>query len=109
LSFFLQADTKPAEDLRTLRHLSVVDLDFTTSPFYTDAGTAQSELYKAQAKTDLITWKAYLIEVLKDSPSKERKFLRWKVYEDQRRRGIPRGGHVVVEEGELEVFPETSL
>lgn len=107
---FTQADTKPLEHLRALRHLAVVDLDFITSPFYPDeTGTAKSELYRVRAETDLGVWKAYLIEVLKDSPSNERKFLRWKVYKSLRHHGIPRGIQVVVEEGGLEVFPETSL
>ena len=56
---------------------------------------------------DLETWKRHLIEVLKDSPSKERKFLRWKVTE------VPNFTYphhdVVVEVGELEVLPETFL
>ena len=53
----------------------------------------------------LVVWKTHLIQVLKDSPSEERKFLRWNligslwfVAQD-----------VVLEAGELEVLPETSL
>jgi len=107
---FTQADTKPVERLRALRHLAVVELDFITSPFHPDeTGTAKSDLYRTQVEMDLKAWKACVVEILKDSPSKERKFLRWKVYKSQRPHGIPRGIHVVVEEGELEVFPETSL
>jgi len=91
-----------------LRRLAVVDLDFLTSPFYPgETGTPASELYGTQVKVDLNTWKAYLIEVLKNSPSKERKFLRWKV--GQNIHAVHRGYHVVLEEGELEVFSETSL
>ena len=87
----------------------MVDLNFTTSPFYglEEAGTPKGELYRTQAKADLTVWKRHLIEVLKDSPSKERKFLRWKVCGSQR--GISRSVQVVIEEGELEVLPETSL
>ena len=101
-----QADPKPVEHLRALNHLAVVGLDFTIHP--DEAGTARSEFYKARAKKDLEVWKTYLVEVLKNSPSKERKFLRWRVYKGHRRRGTPREVQVVVE-GELEVFPETSM
>jgi len=93
-----------------LKHLAVAELDFTTSPFHAvGPDTAKSDHYKAQVEMDLKAWKACLVEILKDSPSKERKFLRWKVYKSQRHHGISRGAQVVVEEGELEVFPETSL
>jgi len=105
-----QADIKPVEHLRALKRLAVVDLDFVTSPFYLDEFDAGlSELYGALAVKDLGRWKAFLVEVLKDSPSKERKFLRWKVYKGKRHRGFPREVQMVVDEGELEVFPETSL
>lgn len=50
-------------------------------------------------------WKRGLIDVLKDSPSKNRKFLRWSVA--SRRDYLMR--IAVLENGELEVFPETSL
>ena len=54
------------------------------------------------------TWKAGLIDVLKNSPSKDRKFLRWnliQVYKDP-----INDCHVseVAESGELEVLPESS-
>lgn len=107
---FAQVDTKPVESLRSLKHLAVVDLDFTTSPFYPDEnGTPKNELYRTQAETDLKVWKGYLIEVLKDSPSEERKFLRWKVCKTLRQLYTSGGAHVVLEEGELEVFPETII
>ena len=87
-----------------------MDLEFTTSPLYPDAaGTVRSELYKLQAEKDVEVWKTNLVQVLKDSPSKERKFLSWRIYKGQRRHDIPRAAQVVVGEGKLEVLPETSL
>ena len=107
---FGQADTKSVEHLRVLKQLAVVDLEFTTSPFYLDEATmANRELYKARAEVELNAWKACPIEILKDSPSRERKFFRWKVYKGRRHHGFDNGVQVVNEEGELEVFPETSL
>lgn len=107
---FAQVDTKSAEHLRALKYLAVVDLEFTTSPFYLDeATTAERERHRARAEVDLIAWKACLIEVLQNSPSKERKFFRWKVYKGRRHHGFISGVQVVSQEGELEVFPETSL
>ena len=64
---------------------------------------------RAQIKSDLNAWKAHLTLVLKDSPSGERKFVRWKVSE---RSTIPtRAGRnlAVMERGELEVLPERPL
>ena len=66
----------------------------------------EHELHRAQMKADLEVLKAHLIQVLKESPSNERKFLRWKVAEHQYYRGATRN-IVVVENGELEVLPET--
>jgi hypothetical protein len=71
-------------------------------------GPAKRELRRAQMETDLEEWKVHLIQVLKDSPSKERKFLRWKVSESQLYRDVSEDIVVVVEDGELEVIPETS-
>ena len=52
-------------------------------------------------------WKAGLIDVLKNSPSKDRKFLRWNLIEVQ-----PLGDYdifeVLAESEELEVLPEPS-
>ena len=55
------------------------------------------------------SWKRELISLLKDSPSTERKFLRWKIaksYPHTSARG--RAYTIVVKEG-LEVLPETPL
>ena len=94
-----------------MKRLAIAGLEFTATPFYPDEmDTAECERFRAQAETDLKAWKRHVIEVLNDSPSKERKFLRWKVYENRR---LPystsRGTQVVVEEGELEVLPGASL
>ena len=76
-----------------------MDLDFIISPFLGGSGKSESAMYRYREETEMKAWKKHLIEVLEDSPSKERKFLRWRVYETQE----------VVEEGELEVLPGTSL
>ena len=106
---FAQTDTQVAEHLRSLERLAIVGLDFFASPFRADeVGKANDELYAARIETDLKAWKERLIEVLKDSPSKERKLLRWEVCEKRRSYSF---GYldVVLEEGELEVLPETFL
>jgi len=84
-----------------------VELDF-IHPFRLDeVGTTRGKLYRAETKRELKAWKRRVIEVLKNSPSKKRKFLRWKIYEGQRCDSV--SGSVLVEEGEFEVLPETSL
>ena len=56
------------------------------------------------------TWKSDFIEILRNSPSESRKFLRWKkVVFNQGIRRRYRYDYQVVERGELEVLPETSL
>jgi len=87
-----------------------VDLEFNTSPFYLDEATIEErELHRARAEVDLNAWKACLIEILKNSPSKERKLFRWRTYTGRRHQGFGAGLQVISEEGELEVFPETSM
>ena len=92
-----------------MKYLAVVEFDFLTLLFPDETGTAKGELRRAQTETSLKLWKAHLIQVLKDSPSKERKFLRWKISESQMPYGVSECTVVVVENGELEVLPETSL
>lgn len=90
-----------------MKRLAVVEVCLFTRWFLREeAGTVEHELRRAQMAADLEVWKIHLIQVLKDSPSKERKFLRWKTYEGLRRG--TRNAHVAVENGELEVLPETS-
>ena len=104
---FAQADTKAAKYLRSLKRLAVVDLDFITLFRSDEMGTTGGGIYRAQTEMDLKAWKSCAIEILKNSRSKKRKLLRWKVYEGQRCGGIP--GGILLEEGELEVLPEMSL
>ena len=58
---------------------------------------------------DLKVWKVHLVQVLKESPSKERKFLRWKVSGSRLCRSLPGDAIAAVGNGELEVLPGTSL
>ena len=84
-----------------------MDLDFLVSPSSRDE-TSETKRRRLRAKTkvDLKAWKRDVIEVLKGSPSKDRKFLRWKVYKGERRYRNSTG--FLVEEGELEVLPGVS-
>jgi len=94
--------------LRSLKRLAVVELDFPELLVFVDiVNEAKVELCRTEAKPELRVWKRYLIQVLKDSPSRERKFLRWKATEYQIRRGVTGQDVVVREIGELEIPPET--
>ena len=53
--------------------------------------------------------KAGFVDVLKNSPSKDRKFLRWKLTQFYKRPVDDRYIHEVIEVEELEVLPESSL
>ena len=53
----------------------------------------------------LETWKSRLVDVLKDSPSKDRKFLRWNT--PQVDYDVSYAGEIALA-GELEVLPESS-
>ena len=101
---------RDAEHLQSLKRLNIVEIDLIAYPPSPDVvGPFERGRRRAQIKTDLNTWKALLIRALKDSPSKERKLVRWKVSER----------NVVVfpfeyyfedlESGELEVLPERAL
>ena len=82
-----------------------MEVDFATHLSRPDGiDTAKRELCRAQVEADLKLWKIHMIQVLKESASKERKFLRWKVTGDRGRDVAP----YIVEDGELEVLPETS-
>ena len=48
-------------------------------------------------------WKRGLTEVLRDSPSKDRKFLRWRII--YRQTLVVPPGFDIVKNGEMEVFP----
>jgi len=73
-------------------------------------GTA-AEYHRAQTEKNLELWKNRLIGILRDSPSTERKFLGWKVHTYQRRVSPGRSyiARALVQEGKLEVLPETPL
>jgi len=92
--------------LRQAKHLAVVEVDLIEDhcgPFK-DPPDVLEEKRNA--------WKRGFIDVLKDSPSKDRKFFRWWIAHT---RWIPRpnlppsSSYDVVEKGELEVSPDTSL
>lgn len=95
-----------------MKRLTAVELDilaFSISPH--ELETTKHELLKAKIKADLEVWKVHLIQALNDSPSKERKSLRWKVSENRPlcANGIVRSNFVPVGDGELEVLSEISL
>ena len=87
-----------------------MEIDLTAYLFTPDEPwMAEHRRRKAQIETDLNAWKVHLVQVLQDSPSKERKFVRWKVSERYTPYDVSECNLVVVESGELEVLPETSL
>ena len=63
--------------------------------------------YLAGAARDLEAWKEHLIQVLEDSGSEERKFLRWKVYIPDDHGTWVKVEEKGLEEGELEVGLDT--
>ena len=95
-----QTDSKAIKALRRLEHLAVVDVEL-------------EEAVDREPVDDIEkgrkTWRRELISLLKDSPSTERKFLRWKIAQSYLRTdGRGRAYEIVVNE-ELEVLPETPL
>lgn len=86
---------KVFDQLRRLEHLAVVEVDFVQhwTSFYS------SDMRNA--------WKRSFIEVFEDSPSRDRKLLRWRVIET--RKGIIPERHELSESGEMEMFPGTPL
>ena len=94
-----QADSELIRELRRLNHIAVVDVELAEqidSP-HADAG---------QREKGRNAWKRELVSLLKDSPSAERKFLRWKnVHGFLGDRWVCE----IVANEELEVFPETPL
>ena len=93
-----QTDSEAIKELRRLKHLAVVDVELDEALDYEPPNAVARE-----------TWKQELISLLKNSPSAERKFLRWKVAQSYMRTdGRGRVYEVVVNE-KLEVLPETPL
>ena len=81
------------ETLKQLKHLTIVDVDL-------EQGT---EPYDSEWQETRASWKRDLVGLLKDSPSTDRKVLRWKVV---RRRLLAHGAgnaYDVVENEEIEV------
>lgn len=97
----LQSKSEPIKQLRQLKHLSVVEVDLEEER---DLKPPRGVWEKARE-----IWKGELISLLKDSPSTDRKFLRWKVVRSYRNPHGAGRGYDVVETEELEVLPETSL
>jgi len=93
-----QSKSEHVKHLRQLKHLAVVDVDLAE-------GNSSPEAVREEARE---IWKRELTSLLKDSPSTDRKFLRWKVVQSRPRIiGIGRV-YDIVENEELEVLPETS-
>jgi hypothetical protein len=87
------------ETLKQLKHLTVVDADL-------DQGNEPHDSEWEEARTG---WRRDLISLLKDSPSTDRKVLRWKVVQ---RRLLAHGAgntYDVVENEEIEVSEKTPL
>ena len=97
----LQSKIQPIEHLRQLEHLSIIDIDLSERK--------DDELLGAVREKARETWKKRFIGLLKDSPSTDRKFLRWKVVQSYQRPNSFYHAYDVVETEELEVFPETTL
>ena len=88
------------EYLRQAKHLSVVEIRF-----FGRRDGHYSQLPDSLRKA----WKSGLIDVLKSSPSKDRKFLRWMVFRTYLQPVDKYWAREVVEAEELEVFPESPL
>lgn len=85
-----------------------MELDYDTHLFSPDEiDEVGEEICRARRETYLKELKRHLIPVLKDSPSNERKFLRWKFSENHWYRDLPNGITDLVESGMLEVLQET--
>jgi len=93
-----QTDSAPIKELRRLKHLAVVDVELEERKDREPADAADRENGRK-------IWKRELISLLKDSPSTERKILRWKIAQSSMRTRA----YEVVEDEELEVLPETPL
>jgi len=96
-----QSDRGLIKDLRRLKHLAVVDVELDERRDCRPADAADRERERK-------AWKRELVNLLKDSPSTERKFLKWTVTKSHLRT-VFGWAYEVVESEELEVLPETSL
>ena len=97
-----QSGSEHIDDLRELKHLAVVDADLDEEQDYKQPIAVDWE--KARK-----IWKGKLISLLKDSPSMDRKVLRWKVTQSYYDGEFLRRRYSIVENEELEISPETPL
>jgi len=93
-----QCDSAPIKELRQLKYLTGVDVEFKEERDREPGDAADREKGRKM-------WKRELVNLLKDSPSPERKFLRWKIIQSR----FPTNGgygwsHEVVENEGLEVL-----
>ena len=95
-----QINSETIKGLRRLKHLAIVDVELENA--------IDRETIGALVKGRKM-WRRELIGLLKDSPSTERKFLRWKIAQSYMRQDGRGRAYVVVTNEELEVFPETPL
>jgi len=84
-----------------VEHLSVIEFDLIKDrcdPFENPPDVLEEKMN---------AWKRCFTDVLRDSPSKDRKFLRWRIVHTQIF-AVPQT-YDIVENGELEVFPRIPL
>jgi len=99
-----------ADHLRPLKQLAIVTISLTIDLVHPGGYPTQPDLlYGEKTEGNLKAWKEQLIQVLRDSPSERRKFLKWRVCRRYRECGGLQHIGVIEENGESEVFPETSL
>lgn len=109
----VDAPQRPRNDyifnqLRKLKHLAIIEVDSIEHNFIEQENNVHDP--SRYASEDVrINWKRDFIGVLKDSPSRDRKLLRWKVI--RRRDCMPPiiEFYEFLESGEMEVFPDASL
>ena len=97
-----QTDSKPISELRRLKHLAVVDMVLEDAMDREPDGGLNRETERKRRRGELIS-------ILKDSPSTERKFLRWRIAQGYRGEDLGFRRYEVVVDERLEVLPETPL
>lgn len=99
----LQSDNEYIKKLRQLTHLDLIEADLDEAMDYKPL---QHEGAREKARKD---WKREFVDLLKDSPSTDRKVLRWKVVQSYPHPVRAGRAYDIMETEELEVSPETSL
>jgi len=94
-----QTNSEAIKELQRLKHLAVVDIELE------EAMDHESTSHNAAARE---VWKRELISLLKDSPSTERKFLRWKIAKSYPRTSARGRAYTVVVNEELEASQEAA-